>query len=220
MSRETITFDDQLVRWLHSHTLRETPVQRKLRDEMADHAHGGMQTAPEQVQFMQVLLWSIEARHVVEIGVFTGYSALGMALALPEDGRLVACDVSQSWLDEAHTWWTRAGVADRIESRCGPGAESLRNLLDEGWASRVDLIYADADKTGSETYFELGMQLLRPGGLFTVDNMLRAGRVADPDVQDESTVATRALVTKLQADERVDWTLVPIGDGLGIARKR
>ncbi|MCH2136961.1 MAG: class I SAM-dependent methyltransferase [Phycisphaerales bacterium] len=220
MSRETIGLSETMQAWLVANAVSETPVQKALRDSAADHAHGGMQSAPEQVQFMQVLLKAIDARLVIEIGVFTGYSSLGMALALPPEGRLIACDVDDGYLSEAATWWARGGVQERIDPRFGPAEATLETLLEEGLGGQVDFIYIDADKTASDRYCELGMQLLRPGGLVAIDNMFRGGRVVDATADDASTVATRALASKWSADARVDWCLLPVADGLALARRR
>ncbi len=187
---------------------------------MEGHPHGAMQTAPEQVQFIQLLLKSIRAQRAIEIGVFTGYSALGIALALPHDGQLIACDSDADYLNVSRSWWAQEGIDSRIESRLGPAKETLAELLEAGQAEAFDFMYVDADKESAVEYFELGLQLLRPGGLYTVDNLFLGGRVADPSHQDESTVATRQLVDLMASDDRIDWSLVPIGDGLGVALKR
>ena len=143
-----------------------------------------------------------------------------LRLALPPDGGLIACDLDADYLKESRAWWIEAGIDSRIESRLGPGIDTLTAMLEAGEAGSYDFMYVDADKESAVDYFELGLQLLRPGGLYTVDNMFRGGRVADPAHQDESTVATRALVDKMATDDRIDWSLVPIGDGLGIGLKR
>ena len=220
MSRESVHLGEAMQTWLHDHSLRETPVQRALRLEMASHPEGEMQTSPEQVQFMAMLMAAIGGRRAIEVGVFTGYSAMAIAHVLPEGGELVACDLSPEYMDIAEGWWERDGVADRISQRVGPAVESLQALLDEGQAGSFDFMYVDADKESSDQYYELGLQLIRPGGLITIDNMFRGGRVVDPSADDSSTVATRAIAEKLFADERIDYTLVPIGDGLAVARKR
>ncbi|MEE2906956.1 MAG: class I SAM-dependent methyltransferase [Planctomycetota bacterium] len=217
MSRRTIQLDTPIHEWLMTHSLRETPIQRELRDAMEGHPEGEMQTSPEQVQLLAVLLKTMRASRVIEVGVFTGYSALGMAMALPDDGVLVACDLDPDHMAVALEWWDRAGVSDRIQPRVGPAADSLAAMIEAGESGTYDFIYVDADKEGYPAYYELGLQLLRPGGLLTFDNMLRGGRVADPEVNDESTVATRELAAKLLTDDRVEYSLNPIGDGLAIA---
>lgn len=176
-----------------------------------------MQTSPEQVQLLALLLKTMNARRVIEVGVFTGYSAMGMAMALPDDGVLVACDLSPDHMAVAQSWWDRAGVSERIEPRIGPAIESLEAMLADGQGGTYDFMYFDADKEAFLEYYELGLKLLRPGGLLTFDNMLKGGRVADPSVTDTSTEATRALAKKLLGDDRVEYSLNPIGDGLALA---
>ena len=198
-------------------SLRETPVQAQLRDAMDGHPEGEMQTSPEQVQLLALLLKTMNARRVIEVGVFTGYSAMGMAMALPDDGVLVACDLSPDHMAVAQSWWDRAGVSDRIVPRVGPAIESLEAMLADGQGGTYDFMYFDADKEAFLEYYELGLKLLRPGGLLTFDNMLKGGRVADPSVTDSSTEATRALAKKLLGDDRVEYSLNPIGDGLALA---
>ena len=211
--------NEAMQQWLLEHGVQETPVQSALREDMQSHPHGGMQTSPEQVQFMAMLLHVMQATCVIEIGVFTGYSAIGLAAALPANGTLIACDCSDDYLAVASHWWTKAGLADRIEVRRGPATTSLEALLSEGKAGTVDFIYIDADKESSDAYCELGLKLLRPAGVLAIDNMFRGGRVVDPDADDPSTRATRALAEKWSRDERVSWSLLPVGDGLGLACK-
>ncbi|MCH2162392.1 MAG: class I SAM-dependent methyltransferase [Phycisphaerales bacterium] len=220
MSVRTRHLEDPMQNWMHDHSLRETDLQRALRREMESHPEGNMQTSAEQVQLMGLLVRAIGARRAVEVGVFTGYSALAIAAALPEDGRLVACDLSAEFMAIARGWWEKAGLSDRIEPRVGPAAESLKAMIEEGHAGTIDFMYIDADKTGYATYYELGLQLLRPGGLIALDNMFQGGRVADPANTEPDTVAIRQLALALQADDRIDYSLLPIGDGLGLAMKR
>ena len=217
MSRRTIQLDEPVHEWLLENSLRETPVQAQLRDAMDDHPEGEMQTSPEQVQLLALILKTMQARRVIEVGVFTGYSAMGMAMALPDDGVLVACDLSPEHMAVAKSWWDRAGVSDRIVPRVGPAIESLQAMLADGQGGTYDFMYFDADKEAFLEYYELGLRLLRPGGLLTFDNMLKGGRVADPSVTDSSTEATRALAKKLLGDDRVEYSLNPIGDGLALA---
>ena len=220
MSRETIGLSEAMQQWVVDNGVRECDTAAALRDAMAGHAEGGMQTSPEQAQFLQSLVAMLDARRVLEVGVFTGYSALRMAGALPEDGELFACDIDDDWMNEARAWWARAGVADRITPMVGPAEDSLQQLLDAGAAGTFDLMYIDADKTSSDAYCEAGLKLLRPGGVIAVDNMFRGGAVGDDAQQDESTVATRALAAKWSDDPRVHWSLVPMGDGLALLVKR
>lgn len=205
--------------WLHEHSLRETEVQRALRADMESHPHGEMQTSPEQVQFMAMLVGAIGGRRAIEVGVFTGYSAMAIAHALPANGELIACDMSEEYMAIAQSWWEKDGVADRITPRLGPAVDTLEGLLSEGQAGCFDFMYIDADKELSDQYYELGLQLVRPGGLIGIDNMFRGGRVVDPEANDPSTIATRAIAKKLFLDDRIAYTLVPIGDGLALACK-
>jgi predicted O-methyltransferase YrrM len=220
MSNRTISLTDSLHEYLLRVSLREPDVLRDLRAETARLAQRSMQIAPEQGQFMALLARLVGARRCIEVGVFTGYSSLAVALALPEDGRIVACDVSEEWTSIARRYWQRAGVADRIDLRLAPALETLDSLLAGGEAGRYDLAFIDADKTRYGDYYERVLQLLRPGGLVVIDNTLWSGRVADPAATDADTVALRELNERLLRDERVDLSLVPIGDGLTLARKR
>jgi predicted O-methyltransferase YrrM len=179
-----------------------------------------MQIGPDQGQFMGLLLQLMGARTVLEIGTFTGYSALAMALELPEDGRIVACDVNEEWTSIGRRYWEEAGVSHKIDLRLGPAVETLRGLLSEGLAGTFDFAFIDADKTGYADYYELCLQLVRPGGVVAVDNTLWEGKVADPLVTDADTEAIRAFNAKLVADPRVSLSLVPIWDGLTMARVR
>ena len=219
MSNRTITIDDRLYEYLLGVSLREPNVLARLRAETMKLPRAGMQISPEQGQFMALLLKLMGARLVLEIGTFTGYSALAMALALPADARLVACDVSEEWTATARRYWKEAGVDARIELRLAPALQTLRDLLEAGSAGSFDLIFIDADKGNYLAYYEAGLDLLRPGGLIAVDNTLWDGRVADAAVNDDDTRAIRAFNAALHDDARVDLSLVPIGDGLTLARK-
>lgn len=204
---------------------REHPALARCRiDTNAMGSLANMQISPEQGAVMQVLTRAIAARRAIEIGVFTGYSSTATALAMKAmhggDCELVACDISDEYLDKARSYWVEAGVADVIETRIGPAAASLDALIGDGRAGGFDLIFIDADKTGYDTYYERGLTLLRPGGLMLIDNMLWSGRVADPAETDANTAALRALASKIAADERVDMTLATIGDGLSMIVKR
>ena len=198
-------------------SLRETPVQAQLRAAMDDHPEGEMQTSPEQVQLLALLLKTMNARRVIEVGVFTGYSAMGMAMALPEDGVLVACDLSPDHMAVAESWWIEPGCPIESCLAWDLAIESLEAMLADGEGGTYDFMYFDADKEAFLEYYELGLRLLCPGGLLTFDNMLKGGRVADLSVTDPSTEATRSLARKLLADERVEYSLNPIGDGLVLA---
>jgi caffeoyl-CoA O-methyltransferase len=220
MSTRTITLDDRLYHYLQAVSLREPDVLVRLRAETARLPAAGMQVSPEQGQFMALLVRLLGARRCLEVGTFTGYSALACALALPPDGRLVTLDISAEWTTVARRHWLDAGVADRIDLRLGPAAGSLAALLAEGAADSFDFAFIDADKTGYDGYYELALQLVRPGGLIAFDNVLWSGRVADPNAQDADTIALRALNRKLHTDPRVDLSMLPIGDGLTLARRR
>ncbi len=220
MSNRSIGLDGALYDYLLSVSLREAPPLARLRAETASHPRVNMQIAPEQGQFMALLVKLIGAARCIEVGVFTGYSSLAVALALPPTGRLVACDISQEYTAVARRYWVEAGVADRIELRIGPALESLDALLAEGGAGRYDFGFIDADKGGYPDYFERLLRLLRPGGLIAVDNTLWDGAVADPADEAPDTVAIRRFNERLRDDARVDLSLVPIGDGLTLARKR
>ncbi|MDH5176223.1 MAG: class I SAM-dependent methyltransferase, partial [Gammaproteobacteria bacterium] len=198
----------------------EAPVLRALREETAALTQRSMQIAPEQGQFMALLVRLLRARRCLEIGVFTGYSSLATALALPADGRIVACDVSEEWTAIARRYWEQGGVAHKIDLHIAPATSTLDALLQTGQSGTFDLAFIDADKTNYLAYYERTLQLLRPGGLVLIDNTLWSGRVADPAVNDPDTVALRELNDTLLRDERVDLSLLPVGDGLTLALKR
>jgi caffeoyl-CoA O-methyltransferase len=179
-----------------------------------------MQIAPEQGQFMALLVELLGVRKALEIGTFTGYSALVVALAMPVDGRLIACDVSEEWTAIGRRYWEEAGVADKIDLRLGPALATLDELLAAGAEESFDFAFIDADKTGYDDYYERSLRLLRPGGLIAIDNVLWNGNLYDLSIDDPDTVAIRALNEKLHTDERVSLSLVPIGEGLTLARKR
>ena len=219
MSRETLAMTDTLHTYLLDASLREPDIMRRLRDETAALPDGQMQISPEQGQFMRFLVRSIGAVRALEVGTFTGYSALSVAMALPEDGTLIACDVSEEWTAIARRYWKEAGIDQKIDLRLGPGADTLRALLADGQADRFDFAFIDADKTGYSEYYEMCLRLVRRGGIISFDNMLQGGRVADPSATDSNTQAIRDLNAQLHRDERVDLTLVPIGDGLSLIRK-
>lgn len=220
MSRSTINLTPELHEYLLSVTLREPEVFTELRDETAKMENANMQISPEQGQFMHLLVKLMGAKRTLEIGTFTGYSALWTAMALPEDGKVDACDVSEEWTDIAQRYWKKAGLAEKIDLHIGPAEKTLRKFIDSGEEGQYDFAFIDADKTGYDTYYELCLKLLRPGGLIAIDNVLRSGRVIDDEVNDDSTVATRALNKKLHQDDRIDLSMVPISDGLTLALKR
>lgn len=220
MRRKTIGLDDALYDYVIDTTLRDDDLLRRLREETGKLQWGRMQVAPDQGQLMAMLVKLIGARRAIEIGVFTGYSGLCVARALPEDGHLVACDVSEEWTAVARRYWKEAGVADKIDLRLAPAVETLDRLLAEGGAGTYDFAFIDADKTNYDAYYERCLRLLRPGGLITVDNVLWGGAVIDDSDQSEDTEAIRALNAKAGGDDRVDVVILPVGDGLTLARKR
>jgi predicted O-methyltransferase YrrM len=220
MSERTLQLDERCYRYLLEHSLREHPVQRELREATARMPHGGMQISPEQGQFMALLARLTGARRTLEVGVFTGYSALSVALALPAEGRVVACDVSEEWTAMARQYWSRAGVAGRIELHIAPALRTLDGLLAAGGAGSYDFAFIDADKSNYLAYYERALALLRKGGVVAVDNTLWSGAVADPSQQDKDTVAIRAFNDAVHGDARVDLAMLPIGDGLTLALKR
>ena len=219
MSNRSVTLDNRLYDYLLNVSLREPDILRRLRAETAGLPNANMQIAPEQGQFMALLARLTGARRVLEVGTFTGYSSLVVALALPSDGRLVACDVSEEWTAVARRYWDEAGVGEIIDLRLGAAVDTLDTLIDDGGAGTFDLAFIDADKENYDTYYERALTLLRPGGLVMVDNVLWHGAVTDPDNTDETTKAIRALNRKLHGDNRVSLSLVPIGDGLTLALK-
>ncbi|MCC5645370.1 class I SAM-dependent methyltransferase [Nostoc sp. CHAB 5824] len=220
MPKQSIGLDNQLYNYLLSVSLREPEILLKLRQETASHPRSGMQISPEQGQFMRLLVQLIGAKKTLEVGVFTGYSSLSVALALPADGKIIAVDVSEEFTAIARRYWQEAGVADKIDLRLAPGLETLDQLLATGQAETFDFAFIDADKENYDGYFERSLQLVRPGGLIAIDNVLWSGQVAEEQNQDESTQAIRALNEKLHHDERVTLSLIPIADGLTLAIKR
>lgn len=220
MSRRTLAMTDALYDYVLANSLREPAVLRRLREETAALPNAGMQISPEQGQFMALLVELLGARRTLEVGVFTGYSSLVVALALPPDGRVVACDVSEEYTAVARRYWAEAGVAEKIDLRLGPALATLDQLLAAGEAGTFDFAFIDADKEAYDRYYEQALQLLRPGGLIAIDNVLQAGRVVDPAVDNAAVNAIRALNAKIQRDERVTASLLPLGDGLTLARKR
>ena len=220
MSNQTLTLTDDLRAYVLDVSLRETDLQRRLREETAAHPQAQMQIAPEQGQFMALLVQLMGAHKALEVGVFTGYSALAVALALPHDGHLIACDISEAYTAIARRYWEEAGIAHKIDLRIGPALDTLDHLLDRGHAGTFDFAFIDADKTGYDAYYERTLELLHAGGLILLDNMLRDGQVADPSITDANTEAIRALNAKLHHDDRIDLSLLPLADGLTLARKR
>ncbi len=220
MANTTIGLSEDLAAYVVEVGAREPDVLARLRAETAALPEHDMQIAPEQGALLAMLVELTGARRCVEVGTFTGYSSTAVALALPEDGRLVCCDVSEEWTEVARRFWTEAGVLDKVDLRIGPAAETLDQLLADGQQATYDFAFVDADKPGYDGYYERLLQLVRRGGLIVFDNMLRGGAVVEPNPRDEGTRAVRALNAKLAADERVSVCLVPVADGVTLARRR
>jgi predicted O-methyltransferase YrrM len=219
MTDRNVKLDARLYEYLQRHSLREHPVLRELREATAGMKHSGMQISPEQGQFMALLARTVNAKRAIEVGVFTGYSSLSVALALPEDGKLVACDINEEWTAIARRHWEKAGVAKRIDLRIAPAQQTLDALLAAGEAGTYDFAFIDADKGRYMAYYERCLQLVRVGGLVVVDNTLWSGSVADDSVNDDDTKAIRAFNDAVHRDQRVAMSLMPIGDGVTLALK-
>ena len=216
---KTFALPDHVYRYLLSASLREPDILRKLREETANDPMARMQIAPEQGQFMALLVQLMAAKKCLEIGVYTGYSSLCVALALPADGKIIACDVNDEWTNIARRYWQEAGVAQKIELRLAPALKTLDELLAENRAGTFDFAFIDADKENYLAYYERCLKLLRRGGLIAVDNTLWSGRVAEPENHEADTVALREFNSKLHHDQRVALSLLPIADGLTLALK-
>jgi caffeoyl-CoA O-methyltransferase len=217
---QTMYLTEDLYNYMLSHSLREAEVARRLRRETSKHERASMQISPDQAQFMAFLVKLINARRTLEIVVFTGYSALVVALALPADGEIVACDVSEEWTSTARRYWREAGVNHKITLRLAPALETLTDLNDSGQEETFDFAFIDADKENYEPYYEYCLRLVRRGGLIAVDNVFWDGNVIDDSIRDEETQAIRRLNTALHQDSRVDISLIPLGDGLSLLRKK
>jgi len=221
MSNKSIVVTDPIYDYILSASLREPEVLKLLREETAHHTHSNMQIAPEQGQFMALLVELIGARKILEVGVFTGYSSTSLALALPPDGHITACDISEEFTAVARRYWDQAGVSDKIDLRLGPALDTLDSLIAEGRSGSFDLAFIDADKANYDGYYERALDLLRVGGLLLVDNVLWNGKVVEDSAFDDAdTAAIRALNEKIHADPRVTISLLPVADGLTLALKR
>ena len=220
MSNKTIGLSDELAAYVVEVGAREPALLARLREETAALPQHDMQIAPEQGAFLAMLVELTGARRCIEVGTFTGYSSTVVALALPEDGRLVCCDVSEAWTALASRYWNEAGVAHKIDLRIAPAAETLDQLLADGEQESFDFAFVDADKTGYDGYYERLLQLVRPGGLIAFDNTLWSGKVLDREPADDDTRALQALNLKLAGDERVTLCLLPVADGVTLARRR
>ncbi len=220
MSSKYTSLDQPLYDYILASSLRESPVLAQLRAETATLPMAVMQIAPEQGQFMALLIKLMGARRAIEVGVYTGYSALAVAEALPDDGLLVACDINVETTAIAQRYWQQAGLADKIDLRLAPAAQTLQALLDDEQAGSFDFAFIDADKTGYSDYYELCLALLRPGGLIVVDNVLWGGAVLEASTDDDDTRAIQQFNAQLSVDQRVDLSLLPLADGLSLLRKR
>lgn len=220
MTRRTIALDDRLYDYFLEVSVRDSDIHQRLREETAKLENARMQISPEQGQFMTMLVGVMGARLALEIGTFTGYSALCIAEGLPEDGRLIACDIDEEWPSFGRRYWAEAGVGHKVEFRPGAANDTLGALIAEGMEGDFDFIFIDADKRHLEEYYEKCLRLVRPGGVIAVDNTLWSGKVADPEVTDEDTKAIRGFNATVVDDHRVTMSLVPIGDGLSLFRKK
>lgn len=220
MSNRTIALNAQLYEYMLHISLREPEILWRLRQETSQLDKAVMQISPEQGQFMSLLIRMLGVRRAIEVGVFTGYSSLCVALAMPAHGELVACDINSEWAEIAQRHWQEAGVDSKIQLRLGPALDTLQQLLTNGEAELFDFAFIDADKTNYQNYYEACLRLVRPGGVIAIDNVLWGGSVVDQSEQDEETVAIRQFNETLRQDERVDISLLPIGDGLTLARRK
>ena len=220
MGKNSIENHAQMYQYLQSVSVRETDTMRKLRQETVNLPDHMMQISPDQGQFMAMIVKLIDARRIVEIGTFTGYSALCMAMALPTDGQLVACDISDEWTGIGKRYWHEAGVASKIDLRIAPALETLEALLADGLAGKFDLAFIDADKPAYQDYYERCVELIRPNGLIMIDNVFWEGKVVDPNDQDKDTVAIRNLNASIARDNRVEVSMIAVGDGLSLVRKK
>jgi caffeoyl-CoA O-methyltransferase len=220
MANKTIGLSDELAAYVLEVGTREPGVLARLREETAALPEHGMQIAPEQGAFLALLVELTGARRCLEIGTFTGYSSTAVAMALPADGRIVCCDISEAWTSMARRYWDEAGVAGKIDLRIAPATETLDGLLADGAESTYDFAFVDADKSGYDGYYERLLRLVRPGGLIVLDNTLWSGRVVEQDTADEDTQALQALNRKLAGDDRISLCLLPVADGVTLARRR
>jgi caffeoyl-CoA O-methyltransferase len=220
MSRVHTPITDDLARYMREVTLREPEALRRVREETESHPQASMQSAPEQGQLLHLLALAVGARKTLEVGVFMGYSSTWVALALPPGGQVIACDRSEEFTRRARQTWREAGVEDRVDLRLGPALDTLDSLIADGQAGSFDFAYIDADKVNNSNYYDRIFELIRPGGLITADNVLRHGVVADPADHDPDTEAVRAFNRKLHADNRIELSIIPLGDGLVVAYKR
>ncbi len=219
MAKNPVQNPEQMYHYILDNTLDESEALYLLRETTSNMEHSMMQISPDQGQFMALMVKLMGATTIVEIGTFTGYSALAMAQALPADGRLIACDISREWTLVGRPYWERAGVSEKIDLRLAPALDTLHELLESGFKEAVDMVFIDADKENGIAYYECSLQLLRPGGLVIVDNAFWGGAVADPDNTEADTEAIRELTCLIHEDTRVESSMIAVGDGLLLARK-
>jgi caffeoyl-CoA O-methyltransferase len=217
---EDLTIGDELWEYMRSVTLREPALLRRLREETARYPNSSFQISAEQGQLMGLLMHLIGARRTIEVGVYTGYSALSVALALPDDGRIIACDINEEWTSVGRRYWREAGVDGKIDLRLAPALTTLDGLIASGQANQYDFVFIDADKTNYANYYERALVLLRPGGLIGVDNVLWYGRVIDASFDDADTRAIREFNERILNDDRVWLSMLPVRDGLTLACKK
>ncbi|MFT4593545.1 MAG: putative O-methyltransferase YrrM [Phycisphaerales bacterium] len=218
MASRSGNLNETMQTWIREHACRPSDALSHLCEKTLLLENGEMLTSPEQLQFLGFLAKSIDAKHAIEVGVFTGASAIAIGMALPTDGVLIACDLTDEYLPLATQAWDDAGLRSVIQPRIGPALETLQALVDDGKQHSFDFMYIDADKINSKNYYELGVQLVRPGGIIAIDNMFYGGQVADPTSTEPNAIAMRALADFLLADTRIDYALIPIGDGLSLSR--
>lgn len=220
MANKTINLNEKLYAYLLSVSVRETNVAKALREETGTLAQGKMQTSPDEANFLALLVKLTQAQSILEVGTFTGYATLHMAMALPDSGRLVTCDINEDYTNIAKRYWAQANVDHKIQLVLDPAEKTLSNLLDTGKAGTVDLVFIDANKSKYLDYYELCYQLVKPGGVIAIDNVLWHGNVIDKKIQDKMTKTIRETNATLYADERVDISMLSIGDGLLLALKK
>lgn len=220
MTQSTLFMPDELYQYYLDNSLREHPILTQLRVATAPMSTAKMQIAPEEGQLLALLVKLINAKKTIDIGVFTGYSALVVAMALPEEGQIIACDNNAEWTKIALKFWQEAGQAHKIKLKLAPATQTLEGLIKEGHANTFDFIFIDADKKSYELYYELSLSLLAPGGIIAVDNVFQSGRVADPSDVDQNTVAIRSFNAAVLQDDRIDFSMIPIADGLTVIWKR
>ena len=220
MSSRTLCLSEDLYGYMKRVSVREPDLLRRLREETGRDPMHMMQISPEQGQFMALLIKVMGARRSLEVGVYTGYSSICVGMALPEDGNLVACDISEEWTSVARRYWKEAGLLSKIDLRLAPALQTLEELITRGESGTFDFAFIDADKENYDGYYEGCLKLLRTGGVIAIDNVFWGGRVAERDIRDEATRAIRAINERIYMDERVDVSMIPIGDGLTLVRKR